>query len=674
MKNRRGFTLIEILAVIIILGVIMTVAITGVSSYILNSKKEAYIVSARQYVTNAKMNLNTFVYSFKDLDTTYYVHINNLMEEKKSDSPFGKWIDAYVVVTFNGKTHDFYWVSVDETGNRVNLTKSDELNKDKVASSENLIVNNRVPVGNRNLIHIIDKDGNVQKTTQAIDLTIIEADECYSYTLNPDGTIMITYYNPSCTKEVVIPRTIDGRVVTKIYTYSFHNRQLTSVLFPDSITEIGSAAFSSNKLTEVKLPNSIITVAEQAFQSNKITKTYFPEGLKTLARAAFRLNNISSFTLPNSITTIGSCAFCDNPIPNPSFLYAKKNGADDYTKVIGYIGDLTEFPDKRFIIPAEVNGVALQTIGSSAFTRMSLTNWEVVVPDTVTTIESSAFAYSGISKVNLSSNLKTIGSSAFYSNRLADVSIPSSVTSLGALAFQTNYATTGELFIYKRTSTGIDYSTIVGYSGKNRANIIIPSNAPDGTPLVTIGDGAFKYLSLTGGVTIPASVKNIGTQAFLLNNLTYIDNGDGNKTRGAFLFSRNANGSINYASLLQYAGQGPHVDIPAGVTRIENYALHYSHIKTVNIPEGVTYIGTSAFGVCRLIGTVTIPSTVTTIGSGAFKKEKSWDNMNGDLTKIVNKTGRAFNWTAITNSVAPTGNFVTGTLDNWYGDIEITNQ
>ncbi len=673
MKNRKGFTLIEILAVIIIIGVLVTIAITGVSSYILNSKKELYVVSAKQYITNAKLKINTFAYSFKDLDTTYYVHINNLMEGEKEESPFGKWINAYVAITFDGKTHDFYWISVDEGGNRVNLTKNDLLTKKSIESSKNLTVNNRAPIGNRNLIYIIDQDGNTIKTTQAIDLTRPEALECYSYSLNTDNTITITYYNPSCVKEVVIPRTIDGYLVTKIYTYSFYNRQINSVLFPDSIKEIGSSAFATNNIKEVILPSSIVTVGEQAFQSNKITKTYFPEGLKTLARAAFRLNNISSFVLPDSITTIGSCAFCDNPIPNPSFLYAKKNNAPDYSKIIGYIGDLTEFPDKRFIIPAEVEGVPLLTIGASAFTRMSLSNWEVVIPETVTTIESSAFAYSGINAVNLPEGLKTVGSTAFYSNKLASLTLPNSLTSIGTLSFNTNQVTTGDIFIYKRTATGVDYSTLVGYSGKNRANVVIPQTQ-NGVTLKTIGNSAFKYISLTGGITIPSTVTKIEPQAFLLNKLTYIDNGDGNTTRGPFLFSRNTDGSINYTSLLQYAGQGGHVTIPNGITRIEDNALNYSNITGITIPEGVTYIGAGAFSVCKLTGTVVIPSTVTTIGSNAFPKQISWTSINGSLTKIVNKTGRAFNWTAITKSASPTGTFVTGTLENWYGDIEITSQ
>ena len=45
--------------------------------------------------------------------------------------------------------------------------------------------------------------------------------------------------------------------------------------------------------------------------------------------------------------------------------------------------------------------------------------------------------------------------------------------------------------------------------------------------------------------------------------------------------------------------------------------------------------------------------------------------MNSDLVEIVNKTGRVFDWKAITDG--PTeATFETGVVENWYGDITIT--
>ena len=58
-----------------------------------------------------------------------------------------------------------------------------------------------------------------------------------------------------------------------------------------------------------------------------------------------------------------------------------------------------------------------------------------------------------------------------------------------------------------------NYSKIIGYSGANRSNITIPPSK-NGKNLTTIGGSALRYLSLTGGVTIPSTVNSIGTPIY----------------------------------------------------------------------------------------------------------------------------------------------------------------
>jgi hypothetical protein len=53
------------------------------------------------------------------------------------------------------------------------------------------------------------------------------------------------------------------------------------------------------------------------------------------------------------------------------------------------------------------------------------------------------------------------------------------------------------------------------------------------------------------------------------------------------------------------------------------------------------------------------------------KKSISWDSFNANLTKIVNKTGREFDWRSIIGGSRP-ATFVSGIAPNYYGDIEIT--
>ena len=115
MKNNKGFTLIEVLAVIVLLGIIMSVAIVAISGYVEESKLKAYVNIAKEYIDIASIEIAKNEIVARDKNTVYYIHIDNLEAESDlSKSPFGDWIDAYVVVVIDPDTGDYnyYWTSV----------------------------------------------------------------------------------------------------------------------------------------------------------------------------------------------------------------------------------------------------------------------------------------------------------------------------------------------------------------------------------------------------------------------------------------------------------------------------------------------------------------------------------------------------------------------------------
>lgn len=727
MNNKKGFTLIEILAVIIIMGIIMIVAVPAVTKYINDSRKSAYITTAKDYIKEAESKVVSKEFEFYDKDVTYYINIKNLPLESGGDSPFGEWVEAYVVVAYTPpETYHYYWVSLDSAGFKVDLTAREDLDESDIYSvdlndANASEVNSREPIGTRNNIVTIQDDGGQIETTQYIITTGEDADKCYSYEVNQEtNTAIINYYDISCGTDLMIPSRIDGYEVTEIFQYAFYNMGVTSVIIPSTVKTIGHRAFASNKtLKSVTLPEGLVTISSEVFQNDGLPKVNFPSTLTSIGARSFKNNLITKLNIPPTLKSIGSCAFCGNPIPSASFLYKKNDdGTDDYSIITGYLGDLTEFTDKKFIIPEEVNGVKLKVIAGSAFYRVGLTGWTVVIPSTVQEIGSSAFYDNNIAAVEFKkdpvtnkSSLKKIGASAFLNNRLVKIDIPESVNYIGTRAFTSNYATeTKYMWIYNRVTTEdangnaigvddangngiVDYSSLNSYAGKNTSNVVIPEYAHDEahTPLRTIGGSCFfGEKRLTGTMTIPSSVTKIGTRAFANNTLTHIDNGDGRTDNGNIVYQRkvdaNGNAAIDYSTIISYGGSGGSVVIKdtvknsknedVAITTIASNAFYRTYITSVTIGANVTSIGSEAFSLCRLTE-VTIPKKVNSIGSNAFHKSVTWTSSNGGLTKIINKTKdnnnktRAFAWEYITYGKNKNTKYDIGIVPNYYGDIEV---
>jgi type IV pilus assembly protein PilA len=58
MKNKKGFTLIELLAVIVVLGIIMLIAVTSVSGVLEKSRKDAFVATARAYISSVRLQIS----------------------------------------------------------------------------------------------------------------------------------------------------------------------------------------------------------------------------------------------------------------------------------------------------------------------------------------------------------------------------------------------------------------------------------------------------------------------------------------------------------------------------------------------------------------------------------------------------------------------------------------
>ena len=157
--KEKAFTLIELLAVIIILAVLMLIAIPAVSNYINESRKKTYVDTAKALIKGATNLVNSGDLDMTDTNTTYYIPYTCVNTETKSKSPYGDFEEAYVVVTYNkNDSYDYYFYSKDSTGVGIYpITEESALSAECIRSGiENISTN--VGLGKRKNIKVYNSD------------------------------------------------------------------------------------------------------------------------------------------------------------------------------------------------------------------------------------------------------------------------------------------------------------------------------------------------------------------------------------------------------------------------------------------------------------------------------------------------------------------------------------
>jgi prepilin-type cleavage/methylation N-terminal domain protein len=123
--KKNAFTLVELLAVIVILAVLLTIAVPAVSNYIVNSKKESYVVVMQEYLAAARnLILSEQVKAPLDKNEVTILSFDAIpLEKGTTTSPFGsEWVDSksYVAVINSGTGEDphytYYITSQDQDG------------------------------------------------------------------------------------------------------------------------------------------------------------------------------------------------------------------------------------------------------------------------------------------------------------------------------------------------------------------------------------------------------------------------------------------------------------------------------------------------------------------------------------------------------------------------------
>ena len=188
--SEKGFTLIELLAVIVIMGILMAIAIPSINLIIMDARKDIYVNSAKTFITEAEKEVINSTFEIDDPDTTYYIHIANLVDDRTNlgKSGFATWSDSYVVATMklinNKEIHDYYFNSVDMAKWKIELVGRDKLKKSDVYQDTKKKIR-FLPVGGRSKLVIYDKNGvKIEDQKPYIVSSEEDAKKCYTYKYN----------------------------------------------------------------------------------------------------------------------------------------------------------------------------------------------------------------------------------------------------------------------------------------------------------------------------------------------------------------------------------------------------------------------------------------------------------------------------------------------------------
>ena len=261
-------------------------------------------------------------------------------------------------------------------------------------------------------------------------------------------------------------------------------------------------------------------------------------------------------------------------------------------------------------IPSEYNGKPVTCIGESAFQYASYRLTAVTLPDSITDIRDSAFAFCmSLTNVRLPESVTTIGDMAFSMCGMSTITIPDSVISIGSAAFDScaklTAITVGENNTAYVSIDGVLFNknktTLLCYPSAKTAESYTISDS-----VTVIGDSAFSGCESLQTLAVPEGVTQIGTSAFCsCGNLRNLNIPTGVSVIGDFAFEGTAwlkNQTqeyvvINNRFLIAYNGTSTEMKIPDGVTSISGNPQRESvndeeSIGILVIPDSLTQIST----------------------------------------------------------------------------------
>ena len=385
MKEKRGFTLVELLAVIVILAVILIIAMPKISDVIKNSKEASLETTAKLIASQAekKYTENQVLDGSSTIKCSDVAKIS-LNDYESCNITFDDKGNAKVSIVGKGK---FEGMAVCNASKNSACITSDCSTEAKYFSYVDIpVVSNVIVEDTAKCTSYIQSKF---KLTEEQVTTLCTTDQAVNGSSLQDTVSLNLIQSSDYETAGLKVETIDGISITGF--------------------EIGTIG-NVEVVDENKCKNYVQTnFSYDEEQSNN----YCSRG------------EVDGYTIQKDVIS-GDIPSSDYENAGLKITYENGGGTDA-------------------VIPSQIDGKAVVAIGDKAFydsnTGDGLGITSVVMPSTLTSIGENSFYGNKLTNVEIPSSITKIGDYAFSGNQLTSVTIPNSVISIGAYAFRNNQIT-----------------------------------------------------------------------------------------------------------------------------------------------------------------------------------------------------------------------------------------